>query len=115
MTPDNIHDDQAVLQFFEKSLEFLKQKGVEVTDIHKFTDHCNNQYKSKRIFHKMRKMKIKIAHHFFAVKHGKGPTDRAGGNFKNLVKRLIKDPKLLTTTCGELAKFYILHYEKHTL
>ena len=46
------------------------------------------------------------------MKHGKGPSDRAGGNFKRWVKRIIKDPHRMMTTCRELAEYSMLHYTR---
>ena len=88
MMPDNNHDYQAVLQFFEKSLDFLKQKGVDVTEIHEFTDHCMNQYKSKTIFHKMSKMKIKIICHFFCSEAWEGAGRQGWGQFQEFNQKI---------------------------
>ena len=82
LTSDKSHDDQAVNQFIEKTLKHLKSKGIEIDDIQEFTDQCANQYKSKNNFYKISQSKIPVTRHFFAIKHGKGPSDHAEAHYK---------------------------------
>ena len=109
VTPDLKHDDNAVNYFIEKTLAYLELKGVEIQDIQEFTNHCRNQYKSKNIFYNLSQKSIPVTHHYFAVKHRKGPSDHAGANYKNFVKRIIKDPHRIMTTCRDLAEFSYLN------
>ena len=112
LTPNLKHNDQAVMQFIEKSLEHLQKKGVIIENIHEFTDQCSNQYKNKNTFYMISNKKIPATRHFYAVKHGKGPSDQAGSHFKRWLKRVIKDPHLYLTTCKEFVEYAILHYTK---
>ena len=112
ITSDKSHDDQAVSQFIEKTLEHLKAKGIKIDDIQEFTDQCANQYKSKNNFYTISKSKIPVTRHFFAIKHGKGPSDHAGAHYKNWVKCIMRDPHLFITSCRDLAEYSILHYSK---
>ena len=82
ITEDTTHDQAAVEVFTEASAEHLKSQGVIVDEIIKFTGHAAAQYKSKTVFYKMTKYDIPVTKHYFTVRHGKGPADRAGGYFK---------------------------------
>ena len=99
-------------QFIEKTLEHLKAKGIKIDDIQEFTNQCANQYKSKNNFYTISKSKIPVTRHFFAIKHGKGPSDHAGAHYKNWVKCIMRDPHLFITSCRDLAEYSILHYSK---
>ena len=44
----------------------------------------------KQFFYKLSKYDIPVTNHFFAVRHGKGQADRAGGNFKVFILNTIK-------------------------
>ena len=46
ITGDHKHDHNAVSEFQKKTIEHLKGKGVEITEIIEWTDDCSNQYKS---------------------------------------------------------------------
>ena len=105
LMPDKDHDESGVKLFTEKCLQHLRDKGVQNDD------QCSNQYKSKNCYH-ISNMKIPVTKHYFSVKHGKGLSDRAGGNFKRWVKRIIKDPHRMMTTCQKLAEYSILHYTR---
>ena len=112
LIPDKDHEESAVKLFMEKCLQHLLDKGVQINDIQEFTDQCSNQYKSKNCFYHISNMKIPVTKHYFTNKHDKGPSDRAGGNFKRWVKRIIKDPHRMMTTCQELAEYSMLYYTR---
>ena len=46
ITGDRKHDHNAVSEFQKKTIEYLKAKGVEMTEIIEWSGHCSNQYKS---------------------------------------------------------------------
>ena len=56
------------------------------------------QYKSKFVFYWMSKLKQLCTHHFYAPKHGKGPSDRAGGAFKKKMRNYVKVKGVLLST-----------------
>ena len=69
-TEDKKHDQDAVVQFMEKTLEHLQQKGVVINKIIELTDQAASQYKSKETFYTLSQAKIPVTRHFYAVKHG---------------------------------------------
>lgn len=99
----------------EASLEHLKSKGVIVDEIIEFTDHAAAQYKSKTVFHKMTKYDIPVTKHYFTVRHGKGPSDRAGGNFKCFIIKTIKIDIIHLKTCEDIVEYCTLKFNKQTV
>ena len=85
ITMDKVHDKHAVNQFTQTSIEHAWKKGIPIEEIIKFTDHSALQYKSWYTFYYMMKLGIPCTRHYFGVKHSKGPSDRAGGNFKRTI------------------------------
>ena len=80
----------AVSTFINKSIEHLRSKSVPIMEIIDFTDQCSGQYKSRFTFHSMTKFNIPYTRHFYGVKHGKGPSDKAGGRFKKCMRNAVK-------------------------
>ena len=87
---DKVHDKHAVNQFTQTSIEHIQQKGILIEEIIEFTDHSASQYKSQYTFYYIMKLGIPCTRHYFSVKHGKGPSDRAGGNFKRTIRAAVK-------------------------
>ena len=85
ITMDKAHDKHAVNQFTQTSIEHAQNKGIPIEEIIEFTDHSALQYKSRYTFYYMMKLGIPCTRHYFGVKHSKGPSDRAGGNFKRTI------------------------------
>ena len=112
ITEDLSHDQDAVQAFLEASVEHLKQKGVEIKEIIQFSDHAASQYKSKTVFYKLSKYDIPVTNHFFAVRHGKGPANRAGGNFKVSILNTIKIGTVHLSTLEEIAEYCSLKFDK---
>ena len=81
ISPDKDHDKYAVKKFFETCVTHLTKKNIPIQEFIIFTDNCVGQYKNKFVFYWMSKLKQPCTHHFYAPKHGKGPSDRAGGAF----------------------------------
>ena len=98
ISPDKTHDKYAVKRFFDTCLGHLRTKNVPMEEFLIFTDNCVGQYKSKFVFYWMTQLKTPCTHHFFAPKHGKGPSDRAGGAFKKKMRNYVKSKGLLITT-----------------
>ena len=102
ITADRTHDKYAVFNFFNTTLEHLRRKNVEIKELIIFTDNCTNQYKSRFTFHFLSMLDIPTTHHFYCSHHGKGPSDRAGGNFKRIIQRAVKaNVRLLSTSAIE--------------
>ena len=112
---DLSHDQDAVQAFLEASVEHLKQKGVEIKEIIQFSDHAASQYKSKTVFYKLSKYDIPVTNHFFAVRHGKGPANRAGGNFKVFILNTIKIGTVHLSTLEEIAEYCCLKFDKQVV
>ena len=87
---DKNHDKHAVNQFIATSIEHMKKKGIPIEEINEFTDHAASQYKSKYTFFYLTKLLVPCTRHYFGIKHGKGPSDRAGGNFKRKIWDAVK-------------------------
>ena len=98
--------------FTEASLEHLKSKGVIVDEIIEFADHVATQYKSKTVFYKMTKYDIPITKHYFTVRHGKGPSDTAGGNFKCFIIKTIKIGIIHLRACEDIVECCTLKFNK---
>ena len=111
ITGDQKHDHNAVSEFQKKTIEYLKAKGVEVTEIIEWTDHCLNQYKSQKAFFMLTIMNIPTTRNFFGVKHGKGPSDRAGAHFKNFVSHVVKSKKAMLVSVKDLTEYLLKEYD----
>ena len=109
LMPDKTHDHKAVEQFVQKTLHHLEEKGVNIKEIIEFTDHAASQYKSKFSFFNLSNMQIPTTRHYFGVKHGKGPSDCAGANYKKFVKKTILTGKNFDN-CAELGEYSMMEY-----
>lgn len=113
ITADRSHDLQAVCLFERKTIEYLKKQNIHIDELIEYTDNAGQQYKNKDFFLYLSMMKIRATRHFFGVRHGKGPSDRAAANFKNFVKNVIKTGKVNFRTVQELVDYCAEHYEKN--
>ena len=95
ITMDKDHDKHAVNQFIASTIDHLKKKDVTINEIIEFTDHASSQYKSKFTFYYMTLLDVPCTRHYFGVKHGKGPSDRVGANFKRKIRSAVKAGKIL--------------------
>ena len=105
------HDHNAVSEFQSKTIDYLRGKGVEISEIIEWTDHCLNQYKSRKAFYMLTIMDILMTQNFFSVKHGKGPSDQAGAHFKNFIAGVVKSKKAMLSSVKELAEYSSKKYE----
>ena len=94
-----------------KTIAYLKAKGIEVLEIIEWTDHCSNQYKSRKAFFTLTVSNIPTTRHYFGIKHGKGPSDRAGAHFKNFVSGVVKSKKAVLVSVKDLAEYSMKQYE----
>ena len=95
ITMDKGHDKYAVNKFISTTIEHLKKKDVAINEIIEFNDHMSSQYKSRFTFYYMTLLDIPCTRHYFGVKHGKGPSDRAGGNFKRKIRAAVRAGNIL--------------------
>ena len=114
LTPHKKHDHHAVDIFRKKSIQHLRGKGVEIHELIEWTDNAGSQYKCCGEFLEMSLKDMPCSHHFYGVKHGKGPSDRAGGYYKNFVRKTVKSGTVLLTDCAELARYSQVKYENQS-
>ena len=111
LTGDRKHDHNAVRTFVKKTIEHLRSKGITIIEIIEWTDHCSNQYKSRKAFFILTVMDMPTTRNFYGVKHGKGPSDRAGAHYKHFVSLAVKSKKALLVTVESLAEYSITEYD----
>ena len=87
---DKGNDKYAVNKFISTTIEHLKKKDVAINEIIEFTDHMSSQYKSRFTFYYMTLLDIPYTCHYFGVKHGKGPSDWPGANFKRKIRAAVR-------------------------
>ena len=92
---DKSHDKHVVNQFIATTIDHLKKKYVTINEIIEFTDHASSQYKSRFTFYYMTLLDVPCTLHYFGVKHGKGPSDHAGANFKCKIRSAVRAGKFL--------------------
>ena len=97
---DKKHDKHGVNTFIQASIDHLRKKDIPIEEILEYTDHSAAQYKSKFTFFYLTRVKadgkvIPSSRHFFGVKHGKGPSDQAGGTFKRTIRDAVKGGEIL--------------------
>ena len=95
ITMNKSHDKHGVNQFIATTIDHLKKKDVTINEIIEFTDHASSQYKSRFTFYYMTLLDVPCTCHYFGVKHGKGPSDRAGANFKCKIRSAVRAGKIL--------------------
>ena len=111
ITMDKNHDKHAVNQFIFTSIEHFKKKGIAIEEIIEFTDHASSQYKSKYTFYYLTKLGVPCTRHYFGVKHGKGLSDRAGGNFKRKIRSAVKAGHELLDA-NSIEEYCKIHYDR---
>ena len=114
ITTDNSHDHKSVHQFVQTTIHHLEEKGIEIKEIIEFTDHASSQYKSRFTFFNLSNMPIPITRHYFGVKHGKGPSDAAGANYKKFVRQAVLR-KMVFENCLQLGEYSMENYLKQNI
>ena len=114
ISKDKNHDKNAVNQFISTTIQHLRNKNISISEIIEFTDHASSQYKSKFTFNNMTKLDIPCTWHFFGVKHGKGPSDRAGANFKRAIRSAVKAGHELLTA-NAIENYCKEHFDRQIL
>ena len=114
ITMDKVHDKYAVNQFIATTIRHMRNKGIDLSEIIEFTDHASSQYKSKFTFYFMTTLGIPCTRHYFGVKHGKGPSDRAGGNFKRKIRSAVKLGQMLLDS-NQIEQYCEQHFDRQTL
>ena len=95
---DKSHDKHEVNQFIATTIDHLKKKDVTINEIIEFTDHASSQYKSRFTFYYMMLLDVPCTRHYFSAKHGKGPSDHIGTNFKRKIRPALRAGKILLST-----------------
>ena len=91
----------------------MKDKGVTIAEIIELTYHSPSQYKSRFTFNSLTMLDIPCTWHYFVVKHGKGPSDRAGGNFKRTIRSTVEAGHVLPT--GNEIEIYCKEHFNHQI
>lgn len=95
------HNAEAVYVFTEKLLAHLneEQGPCPVKVLHRVSDNCAAQYKSKSAFDHLiqleEKHQIRIVYHFTESGHGKGPSDGIGAAVKRKLELMILAGKVI--------------------
>ena len=84
------HDAHIIKKFNEKTLQVLKDRGIEIRKIIYFSDQAPSQYKNKTSFNYMCQTSYAVMINFFGTRHGKGPCDGCAGHVKQKVATLVK-------------------------
>lgn len=99
------HDSDAVLHFTMQIIRFIMNNPGAVdkpTVLHRFTDNCATQYKSKHAFQHMKLYKdvfdIDVRYHYCEAGHGKGECDGIGATIKHgLTMMVLRDQIVLNS------------------
>ena len=83
-------------------------------EIIEFTDHAAAQYKSRFSFFNLSNMQIPTTRHYFGMKHGKGPSDRAGANYKKFVRQAVLKG-VHFENCADLGQYSVMNYLQQTI
>ena len=82
ITDDLKHDAHAVASFEKEAISNVCSQGVDIKNIHQWTDGCAAQYKGCHSFAEISqadsKHGCKITWNYFETSHGKGPCDGLG-------------------------------------
>ena len=98
MSEDLTHDAHLVKQMRNRTIEVLKENGIDIRKIIEFTDQAPNQYKNKTNFHYVSQSDIPMMCNFFGVRHGKGPCDACTGRIKQAVVNLVKTGEVVVNS-----------------
>ena len=99
------HTWKTVDHFMKFNLAHLRSKGVAIERIHDVTDNAASQYKSRFVWNHLSTSDVPWCRHHFAANHGKGPSDRASGFFKNFIRDHVLSQNVVLKNVDLLAKF----------
>ena len=95
LSDDIVHDTAFVEMVTEKTIDFLKNKypGHTFTHVHRWSDQCASQYKSKHAFRDLAefpsKYGMKCTYNYFESGEGKGACDGVGATTKHGLDKLV--------------------------
>ena len=72
----------AVDSFMRKGVQELRENGVEIRDVHRWSDNCGKQFKSKGPFMRLASSSIPMVLSYFGERHGKSRADGFSGRVK---------------------------------
>ncbi len=113
------HNHVSVRLFWERAINYAKQKISNLSKIIHFSDGSGGQYKNRMTFFNLTQMKREFGviaeWHFFATCHGKGSCDAMGGVIKRNAARASLQGKHITNA-KDLYEWAIssdsrIHYE----
>ncbi|XP_033638655.1 uncharacterized protein LOC117299279 [Asterias rubens] len=111
ITEDNNHDHHAVHSFTDVAVEYLKTKLAPgyIKKVVRFSDGCQNQYKSRNPFMDFSfgssDYDVEFQHKFFGSRHGKGPSDGESGVIKRQASDAVMSGSAVIGTASDLYKF----------
>ena len=101
LSNDLTHNSGTVYVFTEQLLLHIKNNPgpCPIKVLHRFSDNCAAQYKSKLAFDHLIKLEekhgIQIIYHYTESGHGKGPSDGLGAAIKKKLERMILGGKVI--------------------
>ena len=106
ISSDTKHDSDAVRMFENRATDTLKKQGVQVEEIHEWTDGCAAQYKGKKSFAEVSMQKgITVTRNFFETSHGKSVCDGLGATVKNVCYRAVVSGKKVISDASDVFNF----------
>lgn len=106
------HDAHIIKKFNEKTLQVLKDRGIEMHKIIFFSDQVPAQYKKKMAFNYMCQSSYATMINFFGTQHGKGPCDGCACCVKQKVASLVKSEMTVVSSPETFYKFCRKEIEK---
>ena len=101
------HDKFAVTAFNRAILNDAVSSGINIQELHMFSDGAGSQFKNRFILSQVAQPSLLHANlrsldwSFFATAHGKGPVDGVGGTVKRAVWRRILQEKVVVNSAHE--------------
>lgn len=99
------HNAFAVKVFEDKAFKLLRDEGLKINHVDKFSDGAAAQYKGKNTFLHTSLSDIKTQHHYFETSHGKSPCDGLGAVVKNVCWNAVKSGKTVIANAEDLFKY----------
>ena len=110
VTDNKKHDSFLARACQRMNLDYLSRNEVPITELFQYADNCSAQYKSRRPFAELLRMKLKITRIFMEEKHGKGLADALFGRLKNWMTQEVKAGKATIRHAEDFYLYCIRHY-----
>jgi hypothetical protein len=100
------HDADLAIAFENKALETLESRGVNIEEVHEWTDGCAAQYKGKKAFADISlRKRPPVTRNYFETSHGKNVCDGLGATVKNACYRAVVSNKKVIGNANDVYKF----------